>query len=37
MITLYLTPVVYVTLDRVQAYFRKKKGAESVAGPSNSA
>jgi HAE1 family hydrophobic/amphiphilic exporter-1 len=37
LITLYLTPVVYVTLDRIQASFRKKKGAESVAGRSNSA
>jgi HAE1 family hydrophobic/amphiphilic exporter-1 len=37
LITLYLTPVVYVTLDRLQATIRKKKGAESVAGPSNSA
>ncbi|MHB1024114.1 MAG: efflux RND transporter permease subunit [Desulfobacteria bacterium] len=37
MITLYLTPVIYVTLDRLQASLRKKKGAESAAGLSNSA
>ena len=37
LLTLYITPVVYVTLDRIQASFRKKKGAESVAGTSNSA
>ena len=37
MITLYLTPVVYVTLDQVQAFFRKRKGAESVAGTADSA
>ena len=37
LITLYLTPVVYVTLDRLQSSVRKRKGAESAAGPSNSA
>jgi hypothetical protein len=39
LITLYLTPVVYVTLDRLQTSLRKKKkkGAGSVAGLSNSA
>ncbi len=37
LITLYLTPVVYVILDRLQSSVRKRKGAVSAAGPSNSA
>jgi hypothetical protein len=32
LITLYLTPVVYVTLDRLQAFVRKKKGVSLAPG-----
>jgi HAE1 family hydrophobic/amphiphilic exporter-1 len=32
LITLYLTPVVYVTLDRLQASVRKKKGVSLAPG-----
>jgi HAE1 family hydrophobic/amphiphilic exporter-1 len=35
LITLYLTPVVYVTLDRLQASLRRKKAPGSIAGRSD--
>jgi HAE1 family hydrophobic/amphiphilic exporter-1 len=35
LITLYLTPVVYVTLDRLQASLRRKKTPGSIAGRSD--